>query len=59
MLAAIYPDHEWKMWNFTQVSKNFWENDDNVLAFLAWVQTKLHIRELNDWYYITTEQVAE
>lgn len=35
-VAALYPEHEWLDWKFTQVPKGFWGVEDNQRRFLEW-----------------------
>ncbi len=53
LVSAIYPDHDWKPWLFTQVTKNFWPQNENRIAYMQWLEKKLRYKKPNDWYRIT------
>jgi hypothetical protein len=60
MVTAVYPDHPWKQWKFSEkLPRNFWINTDNQRAFLDYVAEKLGIRTHDEWYYISKSALEE
>eukprot|EP01027_Heterolobosea_sp_BB2_P007022 GEZU01010507.1.p2 GENE.GEZU01010507.1~~GEZU01010507.1.p2 ORF type:complete len:164 (-),score=41.19 GEZU01010507.1:491-982(-) len=53
---AVY---KWLPWGFRKTSKGFWRNDmSNHRLFMDWAGEQLGIRDLDDWYSITVEDVV-
>jgi len=48
-LMAIYSEHPWQPWRFTQTSKNVWEDFGNVTSFISYAEEKFEIRDIRDW----------
>ena len=55
----LYPDIEWVEYNFISVSKNYWDNEDNVLKYLKWFEKEMNITKPSDWYNITSKDLIE
>jgi hypothetical protein len=55
LLTSAYPEHEWLPWKFQQrVPRGFWENASNQRKFADWAATQFKIKEMSDWYNITS-----
>ncbi len=55
LLSNIYPEHEWLPWKFQQpVPKGFYNDPSNRRKFVDWVAAELHIKEMSDWYNVTS-----
>lgn len=49
-LSVVYPSHEWRLWNFSQLPKGFWDDDKCVHKYLGWLMDAVgvaHPRDLN------------
>lgn len=58
-IASVYSsDFKWKMWRFDNVPDHYWEDSANVRRFLDDARLELGIRELDDWYTVSTQQLA-
>jgi hypothetical protein len=53
-VESIYPTYRWHTWQFNTVSKNFWQEQQNISSFLNWVAQQLGIKKLEDWYGVST-----
>lgn len=53
-LAHIFPDHNWHHWKFARVPQGFWVKEASQRAFLRWLAKKANIKDLNDWYRVST-----
>ena len=58
-LQKAYPEVEWKIWRFGNVPAGFWNSDVNVKNYLVWLEEKLSIKNLDDWYHITLNQIID
>jgi hypothetical protein len=54
-LIGIYP--EIPDWRFGQVLSGFWYDTKNHQKFLDWLAAELNIRDMDDWYKVTTLDV--
>lgn len=58
-LAAVYTDHTWLPWMFSQVSGDHWTKIENRKAFLDWALAQLlkpgAAVGLSSWYLISNE----
>lgn len=57
MLSAIYPNHEWQVWMFSQVSRGSWEDGEVLGKFVKWLEKRLDIWDLEDWYRVSLELI--
>ncbi len=55
LLSAVYPDYNWLPWKFERAMRNLWDNPENQQKFMNWVATQLNIKEMHDWYRVTTK----
>ena len=55
LLASTYPDHEWLPWQFSKGPRNFWSENKNIRKFMDWAGKYLKVKEMNDWYKISTK----
>ncbi len=47
------------MWKFQKVPEGYWDDGENVLAFVKWLEVKLDIKDKSDWYHISTTQLNQ
>jgi len=45
-IVAAYPEHEWQIWRFERVPKGFWQNDENVMKYLQWLQKQIGVETM-------------
>jgi hypothetical protein len=58
LLMALYPEHNWKIWKFKQVPQGYWSVAQNRRSTMEKFGAELGIRKLEDWYSVTSEQLA-
>lgn len=58
-ITTNYPEHLWLPWKFQVVPHNFWENKENVLAFLEHASSELKVSNLEDWYMVSKIQMSK
>jgi len=61
-ICKIYPEHQWLMWKFATVPKNFWGHMDNQRQFalhLAKNVFNFQDGDMESWYNITAAQINE
>ena len=56
-LQDCYPEHKWIDEHFSRSARNKWQSAENQLAFVKQLESKLNIKDLHDWYFITLEEV--
>lgn len=50
MLRTIYPEYEWEFWRFSKVPAKYWENENNYINFIKWLEIQLGVKNRNDWF---------
>eukprot|EP01114_Cavostelium_apophysatum_P017796 TRINITY_DN5366_c1_g1_i2.p1 TRINITY_DN5366_c1_g1~~TRINITY_DN5366_c1_g1_i2.p1 ORF type:complete len:703 (-),score=141.35 TRINITY_DN5366_c1_g1_i2:17-2125(-) len=56
-LASMYPEHDWKLWNFRKVPGGYWATEKNVTLAADWLSSQLGIKHLDDWYAVSLPQL--
>jgi hypothetical protein len=59
MFLLDLEDVEWQPWRFTKPPKDFWNDKKVHQEYLLWLEAQLGIKELDDWYGISIEQIAD
>lgn len=54
LLSTIYPDYDWLPWKFNKAHHNFWDDVNNQRKFMNWVGKEINIKQLDDWYKVTS-----
>src|SRR5690349_12610595 len=54
-LLSVYPDHEWLEWRIPTID---FFSLENQVKYLDWLGKKLQIKNLEDWYHITKDQIG-
>jgi hypothetical protein len=56
-LSTAYPGYDWLPWKFDhfRVPSNYWDDVKNKIKFLDFASKELKIKELSDWYKITSK----
>jgi hypothetical protein len=55
LLSSLYPQKEWLPWKFSQLPSNYWDDVNNQIKFMNWAAKELKIKEMSDWYNVTTK----
>ena len=55
LLSSVYPEYDWLPWKFTVCPLGFWNDIANQRKFTEWVAKELNIKEMEDWYRVTTK----
>eukprot|EP01114_Cavostelium_apophysatum_P022575 TRINITY_DN8211_c0_g1_i1.p1 TRINITY_DN8211_c0_g1~~TRINITY_DN8211_c0_g1_i1.p1 ORF type:complete len:678 (+),score=129.47 TRINITY_DN8211_c0_g1_i1:83-2116(+) len=58
LLSKNFPEHPWITWNF-RLPLAFWNNEQNQLRFLKYLEKKLEIKDPEDWYRFQVEDVLK
>lgn len=48
MLKSAYPEHDWQVWRFDQVPKQYW-NEETQRQCMDWLEQQLGISKREDW----------
>ena len=56
-LESIFPEFQWQVWRYQVVPRGYWDKDDNIISYIQWLADKLNIREQDDWYLVTVDQI--
>jgi len=51
-LPSIYPNHDWKCWNFLSLPPLFWNVIENQRGYLEELGEKLNFEVLENWYQV-------
>lgn len=52
LLADIYPQHNWMVWKFKDISDH-WERRKNHKLFFDWLGDQLGYKSIDEWYNLT------
>lgn len=58
-ITTLYPNHDWKIWLFTQVPNGFWDDICNIRAYIKWFEKQFGITKMEDWYAVQQDDVYE
>lgn len=60
LLKAVFPDHEWHPWLFKQmISINESPDDESLMRFKEFLESKLGIKDVRDWYAVSRASLGE
>ena len=57
LLSTIYPNEQWDPLDFAHISRNYWNNSENIVKFLNSMKKKYKITKKEDWYRISLLQI--
>lgn len=57
-LTKLYPEHEWHEWRFNKTPNGFWSLQSNRRRFFVWLQEKLGIKTMSEWYTISKTDIT-
>ncbi len=46
-LELVYPEYDWKPWQFGRVGQRFWQSEYNTKQYLEWLSDKLQLKNLD------------
>ena len=55
MLCSLYPEYDWLPWKFVNCPRNVWTVEKNQRKFMEWAGNELKIKEMGDWYKVSTQ----
>lgn len=55
LLAAVFPEHTWVPWRFTNAPNRFWKERENHTVYLEWLARQLRYTRMEDWYGVKQE----
>lgn len=58
-LYNIYPEHDWRSWEFTQVPRGYWGNAGNQRDFFDRPFKTLGYTCMDDWYNLTIDDIRK
>lgn len=56
-LQMIYNDHKWFPFLFKHINSEYWIDKDNHRQYVDWLGDQLSIKNLDEWYNITADDV--
>jgi hypothetical protein len=59
LLSEIFPNYNWLPWKFQKCPKGYWDNVKNQRKFLDWASNELKVKEMSDWYKVSTKVQVE
>jgi hypothetical protein len=60
LLQMAYPTQTWLPWKFSfGVPPSFWEKAENKVRFVEWLAKDMSIKQLDDWYKVTSSQIKD
>lgn len=58
-LLTLCGEYEWLPWLFVHTPSGYWKDEANVCAFIEWLSEKLEIKEMADWYSVTSGYLSQ
>lgn len=55
ILKAYKLDYEWLGWLLEKAPNGFWQIKENRMAYMKWLEKKLNIKKVEDWYKLKTK----
>eukprot|EP01114_Cavostelium_apophysatum_P017812 TRINITY_DN5375_c0_g1_i1.p1 TRINITY_DN5375_c0_g1~~TRINITY_DN5375_c0_g1_i1.p1 ORF type:complete len:517 (-),score=158.27 TRINITY_DN5375_c0_g1_i1:2205-3755(-) len=57
--SSLFPDHKWKRFKLEKVHTEYWKSKEHQREFLDDLMQQLNLQNHEDWYKVTTLQVAQ
>lgn len=54
----LYPDVQWVAGKFNKAPASTWKTQENAREFLLSIQHDLHVKDYEDWYRVSYNQVS-
>src|SRR5690349_18669365 len=48
-LQDVYPEHNWMLWKFTTMPRDYWDKTENQKEFFDRLSVKLGHKGMDDW----------
>lgn len=58
VLSTMYPEYEWMPWYSTKCPSGYWDDFKNIMKFMENLAVVLNIKEMKDWYKITSSDIS-
>lgn len=58
-LLTCYPEHEWHAWRFLKTPQAFWTSPTNRRSYFEWLQSKLGVKTMSDWYQVQKAEIVK
>eukprot|EP01114_Cavostelium_apophysatum_P003467 TRINITY_DN1335_c0_g4_i6.p1 TRINITY_DN1335_c0_g4~~TRINITY_DN1335_c0_g4_i6.p1 ORF type:complete len:879 (-),score=171.48 TRINITY_DN1335_c0_g4_i6:765-3401(-) len=58
LVATIYPENPWRMWDFEQTPKGYWADTANQRKFFDEMAKAFNISSEDDWYNVSTKDIT-
>jgi hypothetical protein len=58
-LQRVYAEYPWKPWLFETGRRYIWNDDANSELFFQWLKEHYQIQQVEDWKYVSKEQVVQ
>src|SRR5690348_4940438 len=58
MLIDVYPEHQWHMWRFNPLPRNYWKVQSRHREYFDWSGSKLQFTNMEDWYKVRRADIA-
>ena len=55
LISSVYSEFDWLPWRFYRCPNYYWEDLNNQRKFVDWVGKNLNIKEMSDWYKVTSQ----
>ena len=59
LLKTNYPNYQWKVWKFSEVTKHFWSSIENQRSFLDDFYRENCFERMEDWYSVQGSQIKK
>eukprot|EP01125_Pyxidicula_operculata_P022520 TRINITY_DN924_c0_g1_i3.p1 TRINITY_DN924_c0_g1~~TRINITY_DN924_c0_g1_i3.p1 ORF type:complete len:367 (-),score=32.65 TRINITY_DN924_c0_g1_i3:25-1125(-) len=57
LLKDNIPEYEWEQWKFKFLPQRTWDSSDNIKGFIKYIEQSLKIKNIDEWYRISTIQL--
>lgn len=59
ILIDAYPEKHWYLWLFKKTTSGTWNNTENHIKYIKWLEEKLSITDPSDWYKYSSSVIIE
>jgi hypothetical protein len=57
-LMTLFPEHDWEFWRFPKIPGSLWQNTENQIRFLKYVEQQLSLFGPAGWYAVKPRAIA-
>lgn len=58
-IVDMFPNHPWNLWKFKKVPRGYWNSEKNQREFMDSLAKKLNLKEFDDWYQVSKDEIIE